>query len=343
VPALPAPELGTADRAAFIRRAGAGAAGLSLAQLLGPAAALAGDGGGDYPAHPRWRFVFVSYDTLDPLLVPAQFGAEDAAALVRCSMQWTGSARGSVTETVAALRKAISGKADGIAVSITDPKAFAPAVQAAAAARIPLVAFDVGAGGPAAFVGESPRIAGTKVGVEIARLSARGVLLFVPKGAPWWIAARLEGIRRVVPAATVVYVDGDPKRKQTQVEEAYRGRAGVRGLFAVDGDGTLAVGHAIRSLGVQGKVHGGGWDLLPDDLALVGDGTLDFVVDRQPYVTGFSPVIQLFLAKISQGTVLPWDTETPVLLRKADVAAFLATRSRFEGSSSRHEYPLRRA
>ena len=38
------------DRSHFLRRAGAGAAGFSLAQLLGPAAALAGDGGGDFPA-----------------------------------------------------------------------------------------------------------------------------------------------------------------------------------------------------------------------------------------------------------------------------------------------------
>jgi len=53
--------------------------------------------------------------------------------------------------------------------------------------------------------------------------------------------------------------------------------------------------------------------------------------------------MQLFLARISEGTVLPWDTETSVLLRKPDVATFLATKSRFEGSSSRHEYPLRRA
>ena len=84
------------DRADFLRRAGAGAAGFSLAQLLGPAAAFAGDGGGDFPAHPRWKFVFVSHDTLDPLLVATQFGAEDAAALVRCTTQWTGSPRGDV-------------------------------------------------------------------------------------------------------------------------------------------------------------------------------------------------------------------------------------------------------
>jgi simple sugar transport system substrate-binding protein len=112
----------------------------------------------------------------------------------------------------------------------------------------------------------------------------------------------------------------------------------------VDGLGTLACGKAISHLGLRAKgVKGGGYDLLPDDLELVADGTLDFVVDQQPYVQGFAPVLQLFLARISQGVVVPWDTETSVLLRRSEVRMFLATKSRFEGSSSRQAYPLRRA
>jgi hypothetical protein len=54
-------------------------------------------------------------------------------------------------------------------------------------------------------------------------------------------------------------------------------------------------------------------------------------------------VLQLFLARISEGTVAPWNTETSIVLRKADVERLVATKSRFEGSTSRHEYPLRRA
>ena len=165
------------DRRDFLRRAGAGAAGFSLAQLLGPAAALAGDGGGDFPAHPSWKFVFVSNRTLDPLLIATQFGAQDAAALVRCTMQWTGSPRGSVKETVGALRSAISHKADGIAVSVVDEAALAPEAARAAAMGIPLVAFNVNgaSGGRAyAYVGEDPRTSGIGVGAEIARLTPHG-------------------------------------------------------------------------------------------------------------------------------------------------------------------------
>ena len=90
-------------------------------------------------------------------------------------------------------------------------------------------------------------------------------------------------------------------------------------------------------------MKGGGYDLLPDDLSLVADGTLDFVVDQQPYVQGFAPVMQLFLARISAGDGRPLghrDLGAAPQAGRED--AFLATKSRFEGSSSRQEYPLRR-
>jgi simple sugar transport system substrate-binding protein len=341
------------DRRNFLRRAGAGAAGLSLAQLLGPAASLAGDGGGDFPAHPRWKFVFVSHDTLDPLLVATQFGAQDAAALVRCTMEWTGSPRASVKETVAALRSAISHKADGIAVAMVDEATLVPEAAKARAQGIPLVAFHVGrasSGRRYPYVGEDPHTSGAGAGAEIARLAPRGtVTLFAPGQTDAWAERRLKGVfaglaaSPTAPAATLVRLSGDVRKQQGAVEAAYKGQKGIRGLFAVDGAGTLACGRAISHLGLRARgVKGGGYDLLPDDLSLVADGTLDFVVDQQPYVQGFAPVLQLFLAKISQGTVIPWDTETSVLLRRGDVKTFLATKSRFEGSSSLQAFPLRR-
>ena len=348
----PVPEA-SLHRAGFLRRAGAGAAGLSLAQLLGPAHALAGDGGGDFPGHPRWRFFFVSHDTLDPLLVATQFGAQDAAALVKCSVQWTGSARGDVKETVQALRSAISAKADGIAVSIVDLRAFAAEIEAAARAKIPLVAFNVDSGlGAFPYVGENTHASGARVGAEIARLvPGKQVLLFAPDRAEVSTERRLQGVKAGLaaaakaPSATVVRLAaGSLRSQEAAVEAAVAKRPGARGLFAVDGASTLAAGTTIKRLGLGAKgVHGGGYDLLPGDLDLVADGQLDFVVDQQPYVQGFTPVVQLFLARISEGTVVPWDTETSVLLRRPDVQAFLATKSRFEGSSSRHEFPLRRA
>jgi len=342
------------DRADFLRRAGIGAAGVSLGQLLGPAAAFAGEGGGDFPAHPRWRFVFVSHHTLDPLFVATQFGAQDAAALVRCSTQWTGSPRGDLPQTVDALRAAIAGKADGIAVSVMDRRAFAPQLEAARKAGIPVVAFnlDPGAGqGRLAYVGENSYAAGLRAGAEIARIAAgRDLVLPAPERPQPWIERRLDGVVAGLarapkpPRGTVMRLKGTPKQQQGQIEAALKRRPGARGLCAVDGNGTLAAGTVIKGLGLRAKgFRGGGFDLLPPDLTLVSEGHIDFVVDQQAYVQGFAPVLQLFLARISQGTVTPWDTETSVVLRGEDVERLVETKSRFEGSSSRHDYPLRRA
>jgi simple sugar transport system substrate-binding protein len=340
------------DRARFLRDAGAGAAGLSLAQLLGPAAALA-DGGGDYPNHPRWKFVFVSHSTLDPLFVATQFGAQDAASLVRCSVRWTGSPRGKAEETVKALRAAIADKADGIVTSGVESASFAQQVAGARRARIPLVTFnvDVPGGRRLAYVGENPYASGSRVGAEILRLSPRtDVALLVPEKAKPPIERRLDGvvagIARVPkpPVVAIVRLKGNLREQEARIESLLDSRPRIRGLYAVDQIGTTAAGSVIKRRGLRARgFHGGGYDLLPEDLALVADGQLDFVVDQQPYVQGFAPVVQLFLARVSEGTVIPWDTETSVLLRAADVKTFLATKSRFEGSSSRHEYPLRRA
>ena len=327
------------DRSSFLRRAGAGAAGVSLGGLLGPAAALA-SGGGDFPDHPRWRFVFVSHDTLDPLFVATQFGAQDAAALVRCTVQWTGSPRGSADETVHALRSAVSHKADGIVVSLPDVQLSTAALEAARQAKIPVVAFSLGAGnGRVPFVGQDPGASGRRAGKELARLAGSGrVLLFAPATTRTWQDARLDGLRAVLGGrATVVRLSGDVRKLEAQIEDALRP---ARGAVALDRAGAVALGNVLKRSGRS--LPAGGFDLLPDDLALVAGGQLAFVVDQQPYVQGFSPVMQLFLARISEGTVKPSGTGTSILLRKADVLPFLATKSRFEGSSSRHEYPLRR-
>jgi simple sugar transport system substrate-binding protein len=340
------------DRTSFLRRAGGGAAGLTLGSLIGPTTALAKDGG-VFADHPLWRFVFVSQNTLDPLFVATQFGAQDAAALVGCSVQWSGSPRGKADETVKALRAAVAGKADGIVVSGVGGRAFAEQVDAARRARIPLVAFnvDVPPGGPRlAYVGENPYVSGARAGAEIARLSPRSeVVLLAPEGGRRLVERRLDGILAALgraqdaPRATVVRTRGGLRAQAAKIEETLASRPRLRGVYAVDGTGTAAAGAVVERRDLRRRgFRSGGYDLLPDDLDLVARGDTDFVVDQQPYIQGFVPVLQLFLARISEGTVVPWDAETSVLLRQRDVRSFLATKSRFEGSTSRHEYPLRR-
>jgi simple sugar transport system substrate-binding protein len=88
-------------------------------------------------------------------------------------------------------------------------------------------------------------------------------------------------------------------------------------------------------------VKSGGYDLLPTTLRAIHDGHMDFTIDQQPYLQGFQPVIQLFLHRYSGGLVVPADTNTGLnFVTRRNVARYLTTKTRFEGSSSRDKYPI---
>jgi len=99
-----------------------------------------------------------------------------------------------------------------------------------------------------------------------------------------------------------------------------------------------------RGLGrrVRRGVRAGGYDLLPRTLRSVADGRLDFTIDQQPYLQGFLPIQQLFLVRYSGGLVGPADTNTGLnFVTRDNVGRYLTTKSRFEGSSSREQYPVK--
>ncbi len=341
------------DRGRLLRRAGLGAA---AAASLGPLAGLAqaADRNGNFPPHPRWRFVFVDHATTSPLSIATQFGAQDACSLVGCAFRWTGSPRDDVGETVKAFRAAVSAKADGIAVTIVDERAFDPWMAAAVEAGIPLVAYGVDlrpARAPrVAYIGEDHRATGFRAGEEIGRLAGSGeIAVLAPESPPAWMRRRLEGALAGIARSSrpvvskVVRVGTSPQEQEEGVVSYLAGSKRARGLLGVDGGTTLAAGEVMRKLGLRARgFRAGGYDLLPDDLALIDEGSLDFVFDQQPYLEGFEPVMQLFLAKVSEGLLSLPGGDTSLVVRKSNVKTFLATKSRFEGSSSRHEYPLRR-
>ena len=62
----------------------------------------------------------------------------------------------------------------------------------------------------------------------------------------------------------------------------------VRGILALDGEATAAAADFVRTRGLAGKVTVGGFDLLPNDADFLADGSVDFVLDQQPYLQGFT-------------------------------------------------------
>lgn len=303
--------------------------------------------------HPRWRFVFVNHALTNPFFVPTRYGIADACDIFGVSCEWTGSKRSDPAEMVAAMDRAIRQRADGIAVSVIDPTLFNEPTKRALAAGIPVLSYNADGGrGNArlAYVGQDLYQAGLQFGARIAELVREGdVFVFIATPGQLNIQPRVDGavdalrdagnpIRLHVVASGVLV--GDERKK---IEETYLANRHLRGMFAVDAGSTESIAEVMRKYGLHRRgVRAGGYDVLPETVRSIADGLLDFAIDQQPYLQGFVPIQQLFLYQYSSGLVSPAETNTGLkFVTRRNVGPYLTTRTRYEGSSAKEEYPVR--
>src|ERR687894_1950005 len=312
------------------------------------AAQQAGGGGaGNFPQTPEYRFVFVNHVTTNPFFVPTQYGIEDADALLGTTSQWTGSEKSDVQEMVDAMSTAVSGNADGIALSIIDPQAFNGPIQQALDKGIPVIAYNAngkeGQDNPSlAYVGQDLFLSGVEMGKRIVDLVGEGpVALFIATPGTLNIQPRIDGAIQAIEdsGADIEYsqvaTGVNEAEELNRIDAYYQGHKDVKGMFAVDAGSTAGVAQVMQQYGLHEKgVRGGGYDLTPKTVELLKAGHIDFTIDQQPYLQGFYPVLQLYLYKISGGVTGPAETNTGLIFVTPEtVDRYLQTESRFEGDS----------
>ena len=74
---------------------------------------------------------------------------------------------------------------------------------------------------------------------------------------------------------------------------------------------------------------------MPPTQKLLADDQIDFTIDQQPYLQGFFPIMELYLAKASATLSGVADVNTGLkFLDKTTVVPYNSTKSRYEGTSS---------
>jgi simple sugar transport system substrate-binding protein len=339
---------------AFTRRTAltGGAAGMAalLLQACGGddddngAAAQGGGASADIFGFDReLNFVFVNHVTTNPFFVPTKYGAEDACNLLGCKYQWTGSESSNVNEMVNAVNSAITAKADGIAVSLVDLKAFNGPVQRALDADIPVVGYNADAAENArlSYIGQDLFGSGQEMGTRIVDLVGSGpVALFIATPGSLNIQPRIDGAQDTIKKSgaditTDVIATGAALPKELSTIDAYYvGHKDVKGMFAVDAGSTQGVAQVIKKYNASDNVAGGGYDLLEPTIQLLAEGQIDFTIDQQPYLQGFFPVLELFMYKASETLTGIANVDTGLkFLDEKTVVPYTNTKSRFEGSS----------
>jgi simple sugar transport system substrate-binding protein len=311
-------------------------------------------GAGDFPATPKWRFVFVNHVTTNPFFTPTQYGAQDACALLNCEFQFTGSKDSNVAEMVNATNAAISSKADGIAVAVVDKDAFRGPVDQALDAGIPVVSYNADGArddkgtNRLAYIGQGLYESGFALGQRAleAGLDSGEVVGFIATPGALNIQPRIDGASDAIKQSgkslkfTPVGTNADVTRGLSIIDAYAQGHPDLAGMLAVDAGSTQSVGQVVQkySMRDKGLKVAGGFDLVPETLNAINGGSLDFTIDQQPYLQGFLPVLYLYLYKLSGGLMFPSETNTGLLfVTKDNVKPYLDTKTRFEGSSTEQQ------
>jgi simple sugar transport system substrate-binding protein len=299
-----------------------------------------------FPAHPKWKFVFVNHVTTNPFFVPTQYGIQDACDLLGCDYQWTGSQNSIAAEMVNAMNAAIAGKADAIAVPLVDTTAFNRPIARAMEAGIPVFAYNADApqSGRLAYIGQDLYAAGVRMGERIVKLVDSGkIVLFISTPGQLNIQPRIDGAMDSIKATKkdisieVIATGPTVDEELSKIKAYYIGHQDVKGMFAVDAGSTQGVSEVIRENKLNEKgVHGGGFDLLPRTLTNIKDGFLDFTIDQQAYLQGFYTAMEMFTFLASGGLTGPADINTGLkFVTKDSVGPYLTTETRYEGKTDK--------
>ncbi len=276
----------------------------------------------------KFKFIVITHATAVPFFVPVRKGAEDAGKLLGADVVYTGPAGFDIQRQVEFMKSAIAQKVDGIACTLPDPTAFNDVVQEALSKGIPVIAINADApkSGRLAYIGQGNYDAGRSMGQQIVKLLPNGgdVLLTIHTPGAENLEARIKGVQDVLTEkggfkTRVVGTGTDLVKAEGLIAAALQANPNIKGMFGVEDVTGIAIGHIIERQNLKGKVFGGGFDLVTEELDAIQKGNMQFTIDQQPYLQGFQGVVELWLAKMYN--ITPCDINTGIAPVTAETVA----------------------
>jgi len=224
------------------------------------------------------------------------------------------------------IQSAIDSKVDGIAVTLPDPPALAPAVRKAIAAGIPVVAFNAGItkysdSGALAYFGSDESVAGQTGGQRASDDGFKHVLCVVQEQGQVQLEARCDGVKSTFSGKyDKLYVNGRdlPSVKSTIA-------AKLKQDPSIDFIVTLGAPIALNAIDASkdngGKAKVGTFDFNPQIPPKIKSGDLAWAIDQQPFLQGYEAIDSIWLYK-NNGNILGGGKATltgPYLVDKNNV------------------------
>jgi len=224
------------------------------------------------------------------------------------------------------IQSAIDSKVDGIAVTLPDPPAIAPAVKKAIAAGIPVVAFNAGIGdyadtGALSYFGSDESLAGQTGGERATQAGYKHVLCVVQFQGQVQLEARCDGVKSTFKGKyDKIYVNGSdlPSVKSTIGAKLAQDKS-IDFIVTLGAGVALAAIDAIKEANSSAKL--GTFDFNPQIPPKIKSGELEWAIDQQPYLQGYEAIDSLWLYKVN-GNILGGGKPTltgPFLVDKSNI------------------------
>lgn len=268
-------------------------------------------------------------------------GFDDACEKIgaHCQMVFT-QTEGAVEQQLSNIEAALARKPDALLTSIVDDKALDDAIDLAVKAGVVVIGVNVddskGADGNSrtAFVGQGFRPAGRALGKAMAENFPKEgpirVLVGISAPGQNWSEARGQGVmdfleeyKAANPTRDISWERIDSGTDLAVTADrvgAYLNAHPDTTAYFDTGFWHAAVARVLKDRGIEpGKVLLGGFDLVPEVVQQMQAGYVQVEVDQQPYMQGFMPVMEVYLAKTlglapsnidtGQGIVRPADAD----------------------------------
>jgi simple sugar transport system substrate-binding protein len=224
------------------------------------------------------------------------------------------------------IQSAIDSKVDGIAVTLPDPPAIAPAVKKAIAAGIPVVAFNAGIAqyqqsGALAYFGSDESLAGQAAGKQASTLGYKHVLCVIQFQGQVQLEDRCNGVKSTFSGKwDKIYVNGsDLPSVRSTISAKLKQDKSIDFVITLGAPIALNAIDAIKDAGSNAKV--GTFDFNPQIPPKIQSGDLQFAIDQQPFLQGYEAVDSLWLYK-TNGNILGGGKATltgPYLIDKSNI------------------------
>ena len=233
-------------------------------------------------------------------------GIAEAAKQMNVNVTVLGPDEFDLEKTAQLIDQAVAAQPDGIALTVTDADLFREPIQSALDAGIPVVAYNAGAGPLVdgihylTYLGQDEYAGGYLGGLKLAAEGGtQGVCINqqvghtgLDKRCAGFIDALAE---KGIPAEVLATVD-DPAESQTIISDYYTANPNTD-IFMSLGPNVANPFYAFMEeagLG-PGDITMGTFDLSPEIIAKIKDGTTMFGIDQQPFLQGYGAVMALML------------------------------------------------